>query len=435
MRWLVGAVLLLLVALALQLGLFAYAMYVLLGVIVLSRVLVNGWSGNLSATREMSRDRLKIGDTAAVVVVLENRHWLPIPWMLVEDLLPRRALIHSPPNLELKGRRLQLVSFRGRARRTITYQMKANCRGYYQIGPLVAETGDVFGLYRRYRVLSAPSFLMVLPELVPLEGYDIASRRPIGEVRMTHRLFEDPTRIGGVRSYQAGDPLNRVNWRATARTGVLQSKVYEASTVAGATVLLDFHVQSFAADDEPLRSELAVTAAASIAGAIFQMGQQVGLVTNGRDAADRIRTEGWSHDQLFSRQEAQAAGMRETSDRLRPVIVPTRRSSTQMGDILQTLARVEKTDGFTFPQLVIEAASQLPQSASVIAILTRVTPEIAVSLGSLQRRGLAVTAVISVFEDYQFAELSAPLLAERIDTRHLKDRAAIPRVCMNYVLR
>jgi uncharacterized protein (DUF58 family) len=216
---------------------------------------------------------------------------------------------------------------------------------------------------------------------------------------------------------------------------VLQSKVYEASTVAGATLLLDFHVQSFAPNDEPLRSELAVTAAASIAGAVFQMGQQVGLVTNGRDAADRIRTEGWSHHQLFSRREAQAAGMRETSDRLRPVVVPTRRSSTQLGDILQTLARVEKTDGFTFPQLVVEAASQLPQSASVIAILTRVTPEIAVSLGSLQRRGLAVTAVINVFEDYQFAELSAPLLAERVETRHLKDRAAISRVCMNFVLR
>src|SRR4051794_10036894 len=435
MRWLVAAVALLLVAIVLQMGLFAYAMYVLLVLIVASRVLVNGWSANLSAAREMSRDRVKIGDSIAIVTVLENRSWIPVPWLLVEDLLPRRALIHSPPNLQVTGRRLQLVSFRGRARKTITYQLKCNCRGYYQLGPLVAETGDVFGLYRRYRVLSEPSFLLVMPEVIPLEGYDIASRRPIGEVRMTHRLFEDPTRIAGVRGYQAGDPLNRVHWRATARTGVLQSKIYEASTVAGATVLLDFHEQSFAANDEPLRSELAVTAAASIAGAIFQMGQQVGLVTNGRDAADRIRTEGWSHEQLFSRREAQSAGMRETSDRLRRVVVPTRRSSTQLNDILQTLARVEKTDGFTFPQLVIEAASQLPQSASVIAILTRVTPEIAMSLGSLHRRGLAVTAGINVFEDYQFAEVSAPLLAEGIETRHLKERASIPRVCMNYVLR
>jgi uncharacterized protein (DUF58 family) len=435
MRWLIAAVALLVVAVVLQLGLFAYAMYALLGLIVVSRVLVNGWSGNLSATRELSRERLKIGDSTAIVVVLENRSWIPVPWMLVEDLLPRRALIHSPPNLQITGRRLQLVSFRGKARKTITYQLKCNCRGYYQLGPLVAETGDVFGLYRRYRVLSEPSFLLVVPEVVPLEGFDIASRRPIGEVRMSHRLFEDPTRIAGVRAYQAGDSLNRVHWRATARTGVLQSKVYEPSTVAGATLLIDFHEQSFAADGEPVRSELVVTAAASIAGAIFQMGQQVGLVTNGRDAADRIRTEGWSHDQLYSRRDAQAAGMREKSDRLRPVVVPTRRNNSQLTDILRTLARVEKTDGLTFPQLVSEATSQLPQSASVIAILTRVTPEIAIALGNLRRRGMAVTAVLNVFEGHDFAELSAQLLSERIETRHLKDRAAIPRLCMNFVLR
>ena len=204
MRWLVAAVALLLVAIVLQLGLFAYAMYVLLVLIVASRVLVNGWSGNLSATREMSRDRVKIGDSIAIVTVLENRSWMPVPWMLVEDLLPRRALIHSPPNLQVTGRRLQLVSFRGQARKTITYQLKCNCRGYYQLGPLVAETGDVFGLYRRYRVLSEPSFLLVVPEVIPLQGFDIASRRPIGEVRMSHRLFEDPTRIAGVRGVSGG---------------------------------------------------------------------------------------------------------------------------------------------------------------------------------------------------------------------------------------
>ena len=41
--------------------------------------------------------------------------------------------------------------------------------------------------------------MLVYPKVVPLSGYDIASRRPIGEIRMTHRLFEDPTRIAGVR--------------------------------------------------------------------------------------------------------------------------------------------------------------------------------------------------------------------------------------------
>ncbi len=387
MRWLIGALALLLLAIAFNLGLLAYSMYALLGVMLLSRVLVNGWSGNLSATREISRERIKIGESTAVVIVLENQSSLPIPWMLLEDLLSRQALIHNPPNLQVNGRRLQIISFRGQGRKTVMYQIKCNCRGYYQIGPLVAETGDVFGLYRRYRVLSEPSFLLVYPEVIPLLGFDIASRRPIGEVRMSHRLFEDPTRIAGVRAYQAGDPMNRVHWNATAHTGVLHSKIYEPSTVAGATLLLDFHERSFDPADEPVRSELAITAAASIAGALTQMEQQVGFVTNGRDAADRIRKEGWHHEQLLSRQQAQAAGMQEDSDRLRPVVVSTRRSNMQLPLILQTLARVEKTDGLTFAQLVHEAASQLPQSATVIALLTAVTPEIAIVLGNLRRPG------------------------------------------------
>jgi uncharacterized protein (DUF58 family) len=435
MRWLVGSLAIMLLAVVLNLGLLAYSMYALVGAILLSRFLADRWSANLFASRETNRDRVHIGDSVAVVTVIENRHWLPIPWLLLEDLLPRKALIHSPPNLQLTGRRLQLISFRGRARKTTAYQLKCNCRGYYQLGPLVAETGDVFGLYRRFRVLTEPSFLTVLPDVIPIQGYNIASRRPIGEVRMSHRLFEDPTRISGVRGYQAGDPLNRVHWRATASTGVLHSKIYEPSSIAGATILLDFHEKSFSTQDEPVRSELAITAVASIAGAICEMGQQVGFITNGRDAADRIRREGWTHEQLHTRQAAQAAALGGENHRLRPLIVPTRRSNIQLRLILETLARVEKSDGLTFAQLVHETASRMSRSATVIAMLSSVTPETAIALGGLRRRGMSVTAIVSAYEEYDFARIAGPLVAERIEVRQLRDRAAISTICTSYAMR
>lgn len=431
MRWIVGALILLLVAVTFRLGLLAYSMYALLATIALSRFFANRWSGDLEAQRQMNATQVGVGAKVAVVVQVDNRGKLPVPWMLLEDLLPRRALIHVPPPLEVTGQRLQLVSFRSQGKKTIMYQMKCHRRGYYQIGPLIAETGDVFGLYRRYRVLSEPSFLTVLPEVVPLTGFDIASRRPIGEVLMSYQLFEDPTRIRGVREYQAGDPFNRIHWKATASTGTLHSKVYEPSTVAGVTMLLDFHKDGYERADEPVRSELAVTAAASIAGAVCEMGQQIGLFTNGRDAADRIRTEGWTHQQLHSRREAQAAGMRDRSDRLRPVVVPTERGDVQLIRILETLARVEKTDGLTFPQLVQESAARMPQSATVVAMLSMVTPQHAIALSNLQNRGFAVTAIVNVFEEHRFAELAGPLVAEGIEVRQLKDRAAIPDLCNN----
>jgi uncharacterized protein (DUF58 family) len=247
-------------------------------------------------------------------------------------------------------------------------------------------------------------------------------------------LFEDPTRVAGVRRYQWGDPLNRINWRATARTGVLHSKVYEPSTVAGITVLVDFHRDSFAAAHEPYRSELAVTAAASLANAVFQMGQQVGLVTNGRDAADRIRQEGWEFD-IRTRDAAQrAASMADTSDRLQPLVVETRRGAEQLMRILETLARVELTDGLTVSQLVTETAARLPRDATVVAILTAVTDDTAVALGNLRRRGFAVTALVNIYEDRAYAEAAGKLLDERIETRHLRDEASVSRICRSHVL-
>ncbi len=429
MRWYVGAILILLVSLALGLSLLAYAMYALLAVMLLNRFIAKSWIENLSANRSTNRQTAEVGDVVAVSVEVKNSGNMTVGWVLVEDLLPQSALRYEPPALRIRNKRLQLSKLSGNSTVRMNYQLECNQRGYYQLGPTVLETGDLFGLHRRYKVGSEPSYLLVYPEVIPIEGYDITTARPIGEIKLTHRMFEDPTRIAGVREYMAGDPLNRISWRATARTGQLHSKIYQPSCIAGATILLDFHERSFKPENEPFRSEIAVTAAASLANAVYQTGQQVGLVTNGRDAADRIRTEGWDHD-YRSREAAQkAAGMQADSDRLRPVIVETRRGPEQFQSILENLARIEITGGMLLPELVLETESRMPRDASVIAIISSLTPETALALAELHRRGFAVTAIINVFEEHEFAAAAGSLLAEGIPSRHLKSKESIALIC------
>jgi uncharacterized repeat protein (TIGR01451 family) len=437
MKWLAGILLMLLTALILESGLLAYAAYVLLGMLVISRFLARNWIGNLTATRTCDRTAAVIGDRLQVTVTVRNNSALPVPWVLLEDLLPRRALSPGCPRLKVKGQRMQLRMLSGHGEAKVRYQVRLRMRGYYQVGPLVMETGDLFGLHRRYRVATEPHFVMVYPKVVPLEGFDLASRRPIGEVQLTHRLFEDPTRISGVREYQPGDPLNRVHWRATARTGSLHCKVYEPSTLTGMTILVDFHKSGYRSRGEPLRSELAVTAAVSLANAVYEMGQQLGLVTNGRDAVDRIRQEGWEHDDFRTRQAArQKAAMTERSDRLQPLIVDTRRGVEQFERVRETLARVELTDGLTFGQLVVETAARLPRDATVLALLPDVSASTALALGNLRRRGSAVTAVLILIDEDRFDEAYGRLLSEGIrDVRHLKSEAELPTLCQQQVLR
>src|SRR5262245_56718978 len=226
-------------------------MYVVLGLLLIGRLLARNWMQGLEVRRECNRDKAEVDDTVAVSITVRNTAGLPAPWVIAEDLLPAKTVGHKPPRVKVKGKRIGIFLIRSGREKTLRYQVQFKQRGFYQLGPAVLESGDLFGLPRRYRLGAEPHYVLVYPKVVPLEGYDIASRRPIGEVRLSHRLYEDPTRISGVREYQQGDPLNRVHWKATARTGTLHSKVYEPSTLAGTTIVLDYHQAGYPPRGEP----------------------------------------------------------------------------------------------------------------------------------------------------------------------------------------
>jgi uncharacterized protein (DUF58 family) len=434
MKWFLGALLLLLAALLLESSLLAYAMYVLTGLLLLSRWLARSWIGSLTATRTCKQLTADIGDRVSVQLAVTNDGALPVPWLLAEDLLPQHSAGKRFPRLKIKGKRLQIAMLRGGAQMEMKYQIECLMRGYFQIGPLTLESGDLFGLHRRFRVLTEPTFLLVYPRIVPLLGYDIASRRPIGDVRLSHRLYEDPTRIAGVRPYEAGDPLNRVHWRATARTGMLHSKIHEPSTLSGATVLLDFHQAGYHQQGEPFRSELAVTTAISLANAVYEMGQQIGLATNGRDAVDRIKREGWEQDPRTRQAARGTAALLEENERLQPLLVETRRGVEQLQRLRETLARVELTDGLTFAELITETIGRLPRDATILVVLPDVSVETAIALGNLRRNGLAITVVLILLDAESLERAYGRLVAEGIrDIRHLKDEAELPELCRRQV--
>ncbi len=441
MKWIAGTIVLLALGLAFQLSLLIYAMYVLLGVLLLTRVFTRVWTAGIEARRFNADEVLEIGDSIEVKVAARNAGRLAIPWLILEDSLPREALTQSPHHLKTDGARLAVARLGPGESKVFTYRVQFLMRGYYQLGPLLVETGDVFGLHRRFRVMTEPNFAQVPPRIVPLEGYNLSSRRPIGEIRLAHRLFEDPTRLAGVRPYQKGDPLNRIHWRATARSGQLQSRAYESSCVAGATFVFDFHARSFIGPAAVASAELAAVTVASLACAVCLMGQQMGFVSNGRDAADRIREEGWRAD-FLTRHDARARAVETRENtRLRPVVLEAAKGENQLAEILAILARLEQTDGLDFAAMIREAASGISRDTTVVAVLGTVTPEIAVALGDVARRGLLVTAIVVSVEQEAVPDWARPpdwaqmLLAQGIDFRVVNSEEAVGHLCAEAIIR
>lgn len=99
------------------------------------------------------------------------------------------------------------------------YSVTARRRGVFDIGPLVAEWTDPFGLTRRRVTLTGPARLIVHPTTEPVhdrilsrEWEDPPLRPPVAKPWPTG--FE----LHGLRDYVPGDDPRRIVWRATART-------------------------------------------------------------------------------------------------------------------------------------------------------------------------------------------------------------------------
>ncbi|MEL6108706.1 MAG: DUF58 domain-containing protein [Planctomycetota bacterium] len=370
-----------------------------------------------------------------VRLTVTNTSRIPVFWVLVEDLVPPWALLYEPPTLEIEGSRLRVLLLWPGESQDVEYNVTCNRRGYFQIGPTVLETGDFMGLYRRYRVGANPQYITVLPETVELSDYDISSRRPMGEIRMLDNIMEDPTRLRGIRRWQPGDPMRRIHWSATARTGVLHSKVYEPTSIAGATLVLDLHAESNPLHHEPVRTDLAMTAAASIASLLHDQSQPFGLVSNGRDAADRVRTDGWVGDHRVRDQAKQSANMLDANDRLRPVVMEADRGTLHLQELRRTLSRLERTDGMTLPVLLSETESSISSETTVVAIVQTATPESISALIGIARRGKAVAAIINTFDVNDYSAIAGPLIAVNIQTFHLADEDSVRDICRTVSMR
>ncbi|MCC6487937.1 MAG: DUF58 domain-containing protein [Candidatus Hydrogenedentes bacterium] len=409
--WFVVALAALGIAFLVQAPYMAFAVYAFLLLVFLAHFSSVAWLSGLDCTRTISQTTLRQGEDAEVEVTLTNRRGWPIPWIFIEDL--------APADFPRMGETTRLAVLMPGRSITLRYTLTCPRRGYHRIGPLLMESGDLFGLQKRFRTGQQQDYISVLPTVAYIDTFNIGARRPQGPVRISNRVYEDPTRISGLREYVRGDPLNRIHWKASARTGELYVKQSEPSNVLGATIILDLFGAWYQGEDASERMELAITAAASFAYLLQSSGEQVGLLTNARDAAEVARYDVETRESL-SRNEAEGNIVGEgTSDRLNPLTVPTRRSPVQAMLIVENLARVLPTDGLDVGQLILSEFRRLPHDAALLPIVPQVTEDLALLLGQMKLSGFAVTAFL-IKNPASYQKAASLLMAHEINLIHIE---------------
>lgn len=247
--------------------------------------------------RLVPEDRAFSGERIRMWLRITNNKPLPLPWIDTRERFPEAMAPHDGDEFTLAGRvdvtqTDWRTSVGGHQRVSREYQLECPARGVYEIGPTRLRSGDLFGLFTDERIEARPTRVVVYPRTVDLGDLALPARRPHGEQPRGLRVFEDESRIAGIRDYAPGDSLRRIDWNATARAGRLQSRIYDPSS--SQYLLLCMNTQTVEpawAGFVPDVLERSIVVAASIARDAYERRYSVGLVANGSvpDADRSIR--------------------------------------------------------------------------------------------------------------------------------------------------
>ncbi len=319
--------------------------------------------------RALSERRAFPGELVDLTLRVSNQKLLPLGWLGVEDrwpmALPPEDAELFPPAVGQMGTFRTAFSVGWFERVIRCYQLRCTRRGFYPLGPVQLQSGDIWGLFSQRRTQSELDWLIVYPQVLPLPALGFPLKQPFGEIKASWRIFEDPSRAVGIRDHQPEDSYRHIHWKASARRQDLQVKVYEPTT--SHNLVLFVNVATFAQywqGTDPLLLERVIAMAASIASYGLETRQAVGLLANGSIPHS---------DQPIK-------------------VLPSRRPD-QMARVLEALAAVTSFTTSSIESLLLAESPRLPWGATLVVITGVVTQELLAALIRLHEVGRRVVLV------------------------------------------
>jgi uncharacterized protein (DUF58 family) len=327
----------------------------------------------LSFKRHLSETRAFRGETITATLKLENHSWLPLAWVEIDEHISDRVRPRNSP--VMPSDRIGSIVVRHatplRWKQRITWTIDLECRerGLHLVGPTSIRSGDPFGFFTRQMTIDHVTPFLVYPDVVTLENMRFPPDFPFGARRVRRHLLTDPLHIIGVRDYAPDDSIRHIHWKASARLGEPQVKVFEPTVDLHTGLFLNLDTfERYWEGMDSVRAESAIIAAASIATQLINQRAMVGLSAN--------------------------AVMAGSDQNLR---VPAGRGSRQLETVLEGLARLTPMSVSNFPRLLSAEAREYPSGSTIVVIACIMTSSLEIAIRSLLEQGKRVV-LISVGE-------------------------------------
>lgn len=303
------------------------------------------------------------GESVECNFLIENEKFLPLGWLETSDTWPSAVApdegaqfisAHDPD----RGALWMNFTMRGFHRVNRKLDLRLRKRGVYNLGPVSYSSGDPFGFFESRLREKQRQKVVIFPELIPTEELGLKPDDPFGLTKTKRRLFEDASRPIGVRDYRPSDGFRHIHWPATARTGELQTRVFQP--ISGLDLVICLNVTTIEPHWRGVRFGLLeelLKASASIATQTFEKGFRVGLISNG--------------------------GMAYGGKTFR---VPPGRSPNHLPYILEALASLTPAVSGPFDQFLLREAPRLEYGSTIIIVTGVMTSSLKEAIVKLRVR-------------------------------------------------
>lgn len=367
---------------------FFYQIAYVLGITLIVSLVVAWSSVNWLGMRRWTYvRRLQVGDDFDETFTVRNKALIPKLWVEVHDHsnLPHHNGSHVVPML--------------RWRKSYDWRVKTPCtqRGQFTLGPITLISGDPFGFYQFPRRIDATSSVLVFPPTVPL--YDFAS--PIGKLSggqaVRQRTFETTPNAYGVREYAAGDSLNRIHWKTSARRGKLMVKEFELDPLGDVWVFLDLSRESLVARTSSASLDYVLQPRLRVPPSTEEYGIVIGASIT-RYFLEQGRTVGFLSYTPY-----------------RDYVAPDR-GGRQLNDVLEILALASSKTEHTLREMLAFEGHNLPRGTTLVLVTSSTQTDWLTEAYAQVQRGVTVVAVMINAASFGRTSIDFNLLRQQVES-------------------
>jgi uncharacterized protein (DUF58 family) len=335
-------------------------------------LLFQGWlyrklgSLRMYYTRYFEKTSVFEGEEVRLIEYIANKKLLPLPWVRVESKIDSGLRFKKQFNLDIKHQQFHKSLFTLMPYSSIKRLHNIKClkRGCFKLTSAALTFGDLFGMSESTKISSFSTELLVYPKLLPLSDVKLPSHSFMGDAAVKRWIIDDPFMTAGVREYLPGDPLNRINWKMSAKT--MSLKVRNHDYTADPKLIIYINVESeegmWGSITDPDLIEKGISIAATIAQQAISQGVSVGLRSNGSIS---------EHEE-------------------NPIFVPAGSGFEHFESILQTLARMAIKRTVTFYTLLEDDIQNRTTNSDMLLISSYTNQKLEAQTEALTQSGNAV---------------------------------------------